>query len=101
MRSNLAPVSILGCVSAVAGYALAASAQAKLTKRSPAFVQAEKFTKCMRSHGIKNFPEPTIADGQIDYLGAPGVGREPGFVSASKTCARLLGLKYKTGTKSG
>ena len=60
-------------------------------KDKPTFDQARKFTKCMRAHGVKNFPEPTLVDGQIVFSGASGIGREPDFLSAQSACSYLLG----------
>jgi hypothetical protein len=40
----------------------------------------------MRSHGVADFPEPTVVNGQIEFAGTPGLGRTPAFPSAQQTC---------------
>ena len=52
--------------------------------------QALKFTACMRAHGVPNFPDPTVVNGQIEFDGTSGVGRTPDFPSAQSRCQSLL-----------
>lgn len=52
--------------------------------------QALKFTACMRAHGVPNFPDPTVVNGQIEFDGTSGVGRTPDFPSAQSACQSLL-----------
>jgi hypothetical protein len=50
----------------------------------------EKFSACMRKHGVTNFPDP---NGQGVITVDSGMGVDPGsptFMSARKTCAKLL-----------
>jgi hypothetical protein len=63
--------------------------------------QATKFTQCMRSHGVTNFPYPAVVSGQIVFSGPPGIGREPKFLSAQGACGYLLGGKPVEGGGSG
>lgn len=56
--------------------------------------QALKFSECMRSHGIADFPDPQTGGGgiSISLKGAPGSDLSPGnprFASASKACQSL------------
>lgn len=51
------------------------------------------FAKCMRSHGVSNFPDPSAAGGGIQIRVGPGSGINPGspaFQSAQKSCKHLL-----------
>jgi hypothetical protein len=54
---------------------------------SPA--SALKFTVCMRSHGVPDFPDPNAAG--VFQFGA-GVRGTPQFASGSRTCMKLLHL---------
>jgi hypothetical protein len=56
---------------------------------SNALTQADQFTACMRAHGV-DFPDPTVVNGQIEFNGAPGLGRTQGFVSAQQTCSESV-----------
>ena len=52
------------------------------------------FAKCMRSHGVPTFPDPTItADGQHIGLGAERIDpNSPAFITAANACrGRLSG----------
>jgi hypothetical protein len=52
--------------------------------------QALKFSACMRKHGVPDFPDPTVSNGQIVVKGKPGLGRSPQFQSAQRACQSLL-----------
>lgn len=52
--------------------------------------QALKYSACMRSHGVTDFPDPTDNDGQITFNGSGGVGRSPNFQSANTACQHYL-----------
>jgi hypothetical protein len=56
------------------------------TTPTDALTQADNYTACMRSHGVSDFPAPTVVNGQITFAGPPGLGRTPGFPSAQQTC---------------
>lgn len=58
--------------------------------QSHQLAQALKYTNCMRTHGVPNFPDPTVSNGQIKFSGAQGVGRTPGFQTAMSKCSSLL-----------
>ena len=51
--------------------------------------QALKYAACMRSHGVTNFPDPTVVNGQIQFNGS-GIGRSPDYQSANTACQSLL-----------
>jgi hypothetical protein len=51
-----------------------------------------KFSRCMRSHGVPNFPDPP-ASGQAATAPAKGTGidpRSPRFLAADHACRRVL-----------
>jgi hypothetical protein len=57
--------------------------------------QALKFSECMRSHGITDFPDPQTGGGgiSISLKGSPGSDLSPGnprFAAASKACQSLM-----------
>lgn len=53
--------------------------------------EAHAYTKCMRSHGVRNFPNPRFwANGSITYDITQSVGTNPHFTSASRACQHLL-----------
>lgn len=48
-----------------------------------------EFAKCMRSHGVPNFPDPKVISSQGDnqQVDLPGVNpQSPAFEAAAKTC---------------
>lgn len=48
------------------------------------------FSKCMRSHGVSNFPDPSPSGGGI-HIGGPGVNpQSPAFQSAFVVCKKQL-----------
>ena len=51
--------------------------------------QALKYAACMRSHGVTNFPDPMVVNGQIEFNGS-GIGRSPDDQSANTACQSLL-----------
>jgi hypothetical protein len=64
---------------------------------TPAMMQAGmakavKFTDCMRSHGISNFPDPVEKNGMIGFGSASGVDRNSAqFKAANSACTPLMG----------
>jgi hypothetical protein len=65
---------------------------------------ALKFAKCMRDHGIPDFPDPNNSGG-IEIKGSPGGGGDldptsPQFQSAQKACKHLLPGNGKTETQT-
>jgi hypothetical protein len=60
--------------------------------------QALAYAKCMRAHGISNFPDPTVQDnakGKGVGFSITGIDRNSAqFVSASKLCQRQTGFGH-------
>lgn len=49
-----------------------------------------QFARCMRAHGVSNFPDPN-GRGQIEIAPGSGVGpQSPAFQSAQRSCGKLL-----------
>jgi hypothetical protein len=67
------------------------------SQAAPALQRALRFARCMRSHGLPNFPDPRITrgpgGGQGIYLG-PGLDvQSPAFQAAQNACGGLGSLK--------
>jgi len=58
--------------------------------------QALKFSACMRSHGLPNFPDPTFSGGgvRVTLRGGPGSSglnpQSPKFQAAQQACQGIL-----------
>ncbi len=53
--------------------------------------KAVRYSACMRTHGIKNFPDPN-SSGAITVTGGSGVDpNSPQFVAANKICSPIMG----------
>jgi len=53
-----------------------------------ALAKGLKFAQCMRSHGVPNFPDPTMAG--VVHLGAGVDSSSPQFQSVQKVCQALM-----------
>jgi hypothetical protein len=51
--------------------------------------EALRYSVCMRSHGVTDFPDPAVVSGQVEFNGS-GVGRSPDYQSANTACQSLL-----------
>lgn len=49
------------------------------------------FAKCMRAHGLPNFPDPDPATGQFNLAGAGIDPQSPTAQQAAKTCQSQVG----------
>jgi hypothetical protein len=68
--------------------------------------QALAFSRCMRSHGVPNFPDPKLSGNAMQLGGAGSQGFEPNspqFLAAQKACQASLpgGAKGSLNTESG
>jgi hypothetical protein len=60
---RLRPAVALAAVAAVAAAATACSGTVPSTKSTPTYVQVLALARCMRSHGVPNFPDPDSSGG--------------------------------------
>jgi hypothetical protein len=82
----LAPIA---CAATIA--ACGSSKSSSTAAASGQFAQGVKYSDCMRSHGVSNFPDPAPGGG-FDIPPQSAVGAEegsPAFVSAQTACAKL------------
>jgi hypothetical protein len=73
---------------------VAGDCPAALTRRM--MNAALRFARCMRSHGVPNFPDPTEAQGSVTFdVSAHGItdamSHSPQFVAKLNTCQRQAG----------
>lgn len=57
------------------------------------YSQALQFSKCMRAHGVSNFPDPSGLGGGIQIAAGPSSGinpLSPAFEAAQTSCRHLL-----------
>jgi hypothetical protein len=91
-RLSLTAALVLALQLAACGSGGSGNQEASDITGSSAYAQALKFSQCMRSHGVSNFPDPQHNGGLLLQAG-PGTGidpRSPAFESAQKTCQHLL-----------
>jgi hypothetical protein len=86
-------LAALGCAVAIAacGSASATRSSSDLTGQGK-FAGALAFARCMRSHGVPNFPDPKVTGTTIQILGSSsGINTQsPAFKSAQQSCKHLL-----------
>jgi hypothetical protein len=61
--------------------------------QAKALEQALEFSKCMRSHGVPNFPDPKASGGSMELSIPKSAGinpNSPQFKAAQKACQKLL-----------
>jgi hypothetical protein len=61
--------------------------------QAKALEQALKFSQCMRSHGVPNFPDPKASGGGMELAIPKSAGIDPNspqFKAAQKACQKLL-----------
>jgi hypothetical protein len=84
----LAPLAAAGC-----GSNSPTPTKVTDTPQNPA-ASAYAYSRCMRSHGVTNFPDPkvTVSPGHAAVAIAinPSITRSPNFKSADKTCSKIL-----------
>jgi hypothetical protein len=77
----------------VAALGGSASASASPTSSSDPYHKALAYSVCMRTHGVKNFPDPTVGpDGTVGLMLKSGSGIDPNssvFKSAQQSCQSL------------
>jgi hypothetical protein len=74
----------------------AASSGATSAATNALLAKLVRFSGCMRTHGVAQFPDPTSRNGGVRLLIGPGSGIDPtsaSFKRAQKACASLLPTK--------
>jgi hypothetical protein len=67
---------------------------AQRAQMDEAFGELLRFAKCMRSHGVPNYPDPRRTAGGVMLL-IPGVNQSsPAFIRAQKDCSSLPGAPH-------
>lgn len=68
---------------------------AQVAQMNQAFTQLVRFAKCMRSHGVPNYPDPTRPRGGGVMLLIPGINQSaPAFIRAQQDCSGLPGAPH-------
>jgi hypothetical protein len=61
---------------------------------NPDVTAAYAYARCMRSHGVPNFPDPHVSisgnHGSVGFAVNPSETGSPRFTSAQKTCSKIL-----------
>jgi hypothetical protein len=85
--SRLIGLATLSCALALA----ACGSSSKSTgATSSSYSQALKYTVCLRSHGVSNFPDPGPEGGIAPITPGSGINpQSPAFQSAAQACAKL------------
>jgi hypothetical protein len=83
-------------IAACGSSSLTSSGSSGSSGSNPSQAEAQEglsFARCMRSHGVSNFPDPT-ATGGIN-LNIPGINSSsPAFEAAQTACKHLLPVKH-------
>lgn len=71
-----------------------ASASASPSASASGAAEALEYAQCMRSHGVPNFPDPTVQNGSVGFSITAGDGvdqNSPQYQSARQACSSLRG----------
>ncbi|HSZ04019.1 MAG TPA: hypothetical protein VK778_02315 [Solirubrobacteraceae bacterium] len=82
----LGAVLVTGCGG---GSPSPASGASSSTSAASAVESGVAFARCIRSHGVPDFPDPKVS-GQTVRMGSPRTVQSPAFQSAVHSCQRLL-----------
>lgn len=96
-RTVLAPVAALAITAVLAGCGGSSPSKPK-TAAAPGYSQFLSYSRCMRAHGVPNFPDPSTGGGGIHVTLSAGGGSggggldpsSPSFRAAQTTCQHLL-----------
>lgn len=91
-------VLVAGCSGGSAGPGVAGVSSASASASPSATVSGEaealEYAACMRSHGVPNFPDPTVQNGSVGFNITAGDGvdqNSPQYQSARQACSSLRG----------
>ncbi|MGO9498340.1 MAG: hypothetical protein ACLQA5_16790 [Solirubrobacteraceae bacterium] len=80
-------VGVAACGTGASSYSASGSASAGSSSNNAAFIN---FSKCMRTHGVPNFPDPS-GGGGIQLSSSSGINPfSPAFKAAQQKCRKLL-----------
>lgn len=88
-----ASIAIAACGSGAASSSSASGHPSQAQVLAQLHQDALRFARCMRSHGVSNFPDPTSPASDKEFLlgQIPGINpQSPAFESADGTCKHLL-----------
>lgn len=57
---------------------------------APGRAQPQKFSACMRAHGVTNFPDPVVNGNKVSISINPSISGNPHFASAQQACSYLM-----------
>ncbi|HTX46623.1 MAG TPA: hypothetical protein VMD48_10105 [Solirubrobacteraceae bacterium] len=87
---RLYPTAAVGLGCALALAACGSSSNPSTTSSSNGHAIGIKYSDCMRSHGVPNFPDPSSGGG-IQISSSSGINpASPAFQAAQKSCGSLL-----------
>src|SRR5262249_19177558 len=61
---------------------------------------ARQYSQCMREHGVPNFPDPTVSDGNVSYGTDDSIKTAPDFTQAVAACRSIQQRISQTGGKN-
>jgi len=102
LRNNgtaaLAALAAATVIAACGSNSPSSSGSSDRSGSNPSQTQAQQeglnFARCMRSHGVSSFPDPTPSGGGFN-LSAPGINSSsPAFKAAQTACKDLLPVKH-------
>jgi hypothetical protein len=88
MSRRIAVVIACGALIAACG-----SSSKPTTNAAKGYSQALAFSKCMRAHGVSNFPDPSTSGGGVQLSIGPSSGinpQAPAFQAAQQSCQHLM-----------
>jgi hypothetical protein len=89
--SQITAATVAACACAVVLVACGGSTKHDSANASNNYQSFLSFSKCMRSHGLTNFPDPSTQGGGIQLSVTGGSNPSaPGFQSAQHACQHLL-----------
>jgi len=93
MPKRLALILVCGLGIAACGSSSSSSDNPAKDAAAKGYSQGLAFSKCMRAHGLSNFPDPGSSGGGIQIRIGPNSGvnpQSPAFQSAQAACKHLL-----------
>jgi hypothetical protein len=88
-----APADAVAHIGTTTSTTAAATGSAGSPSPSDMAARLEKYSSCMRSHGVTGFPDPIVSVHSIELQLPPGLGQgTPRFAAAQGECRSLLPL---------